>query len=204
MLKGAFVRVMRGMVDDAVNKVVEFIRKIHGVRKVRVLSDAERAALLQAELEGEKLIIGGQGLNEGLREALAREVVIACSTNKGFKWPKGPYAVLKIGDTVVGFITDDVDSIKKRCDEEVYVFGNNLILFPSRIRKIKDRERTTFFIYKGFSMKELEAGTGVKNATLAFCMRTGDAYLKKLLDEGEKAEIGTIIVGFDINKGKEQ
>ncbi|MEM2046834.1 MAG: hypothetical protein QXW47_05765 [Candidatus Jordarchaeales archaeon] len=47
-------------------------------------------------------------------------------------------------------------------------------------------------------MEALEAKAGVKNATLAFCTRNGDAYLKKLLDESEKADIGTIVIGFDI------
>lgn len=162
------------------------------------MSDAERASLLQAELEGERLMIGGQGFNEGLREALAREVVIACSTDKRFKWPKGPYVVLKSGDTIVGFVTDDVDSVKQQFNEETYVFGGNMVLFPNRIRGIKGKEKATLFIYKGFRVEELEEEAGVKNATLAFCTRAGDAYLKKLLDEGEGADIGTILIGFDL------
>ncbi|MBS7288186.1 MAG: hypothetical protein KIH01_05455 [Candidatus Freyarchaeota archaeon] len=162
------------------------------------MSDAERASLLQAELKGERLMIGGQGFNEGLREALARDFVIACSTDKRFKWPKGPYVVLKSGDTIVGLVTDDVDSIKRQFNEEVYVFGGNMVLFPNRIRRIKDKEKTTLFIYKGFKVEELEAEASVKNATLAFCTRAGDAYLKELLDEEERADIGTIVIGFDL------
>lgn len=71
-----------------------------------------------------------------------------------------------------------------------------MVLFPDRI--IKDKEKTTIFVYKGFCVETLEAEAGVRNAISAFCTRNGDAYLKKLLEESEKADIGTITIGFDI------
>lgn len=188
------------MVSDRLRRVVEFLQTVQGVRKVIVLGNVEREALLQAELRGEKSVIGGQGFNEGVREALSREFVVACSTDKRFKWPKGPYVVLKSGDTVVGFITDDVENIKRQCNEETYVFGGSLILFPDRIRKLKDKEKATIFVYKGFKMEALEAEADVKDAVLAFCTRAGDAYLKRLLGESEDASIGTIVVGFNLEK----
>ena len=179
-------------------EVFSLLRKTTGIRKIKALSDVERRSLLQAELAAEDTMIGGRCFNEGLQEALSRKFVIACSTDMSFKWPSGPYVVLKEGDTIVGFITDNVDRIKQQFNERISVFAKNLVVFPDRIRKLRGGKRApTLFVYKGFKMPELEKESSVKNAVLAFCTRAGDACLKKLLKEKEKPEFGSIVIGFD-------
>jgi hypothetical protein len=185
---------------DPVQEVVSLLRKIIGIRKIKIFSSQERRSLLQTELIAEESMIGGWGFNEGLREALSRKFVIACSTDMSFKWPSGPYVVLKEGDTVIGFITDNVDQIKQQYNEKIRVLGKNFVLFPERIRRLKVGKRSpTLFIDKGFNLPELERDAKVKNAVLAFCTRAGNAHLKELLKEEEKPEIGSIVVGFDIS-----
>jgi hypothetical protein len=180
-----------------VNQVIAFLSKKPGIRRIKVLSDEERRSLLQVELAAENAVIGGRCFNEGLREALSLEFVVACFTDMNFKWPSGPYVVLKEGDTIVGFITDNVNLIKQQFNERISVFAKDLVIFPDRIRKLRGGKRTpTLFIHKGFKMSELEKEANVKNAVLAFCTRAGDACLKKLLKE-EKLDLGSIVIGFE-------
>jgi len=190
---------------DLMEEVVSFLQRTVG-RKIRVLSDGERRSLLQAELAAEDAMIGSRCFNEGLQEALSRKFVVACSTDMNFKWPSGIYEVLKEGDTIVGFITNNFNQIKQQFNERISVFskdskrGWDLMFFPDRIRKLKGGKRTpTLFVHKGFMLPELERETKVKNAVLAFCTRAGNAYLRELLKEEEKPEVGSIVIGFNIS-----
>lgn len=184
-----------------VDGVLAFLGGVPGVRRVRVLGDVERVSLLRCELEGEEgVVFGCRVFNEGLREALSREVVVACSTDMGFVWPRGPHVVLRLGEVVVGFITDDVEGVRSEFGEEVRVFGGNLVIFPERVRRLRGgKVGATLFVSRGFKMEELERRVGVRNVVLAFCNRAGDAYLKGLLGEENKPELGSIVIGFDIS-----
>jgi hypothetical protein len=184
-----------------VNGVLTFLERVPGVRKVRVLDDVERSSLLRCELAAEEYVmVGCRIFNEGLREALSKEVVVACSTDMGFEWPSGPHVVLRQGEIIVGFITDDVDRVKSEFGEEVRVFGRNLVIFPERVRKLRgEKVAPTLFVSRGFKMDRLEREVGVKNAVLAFCNRAGDGYLKGLLGEENKPELGSIVIGFDVS-----
>lgn len=186
--------------EGPITEVISFLRKIAGIRKIKVLSEEERRSLLQAEVIAEEAMIGGRGFNEGLREALSRRFVVACSTDMSFKWPSGPYVTLKEGEVVVGLITDNADKVRQEYDEKTSVIGKHLLIFPERIRRLRDGKRTpTLFVHKGFNLPELERESKVKDTVLAFCTRAGDAYLKKLLKEEEKPEHGSIVLGFDIH-----
>lgn len=181
-----------------VDQVIAFLSEKPGIRRIKALTDEERRSLLQVELAAEDAMIGGRCFNEGLQEALSRKFVVACSTDMNLKWPSGPYVVLKEGDTIVGFLTDNVNLIKQQFNERISVFAKDLVVFPDRIRKLRGGKRTpTLFVHKGFKRSELEKEANVKNTVLAFCTRTGDACLKKLLKEEERLEFGSIVVGFD-------
>lgn len=187
--------------SDLINEVLTFLKKVPGVRKIRVLSDVERCSLLQAESAAEGCVmVGCRSFNEGLREVLSREVVVACSTDMDFEWPSGPHVILQHGEIIIGFITDNVDQVKSQFGEEIRVFGKNLVIFPERLRKLRgEKMAPTLFVCRGFKLDQLERQAGVKNVVFAFCTRAGDAYLKGLLGEENKPELGSIVVGFDIS-----
>ncbi|MFB0563633.1 MAG: hypothetical protein ACETWM_20735 [Candidatus Lokiarchaeia archaeon] len=186
--------------SNLINEALTFLKKIPGIRKIKVLSDVERSSLPQAELAAESAMVGCRSFNQGLREVLSREVVIVCSTDMDFEWPSGPHVILQQGEIIIGFITDNVDQVKPQFSEKIYVFGKNLVIFPERIRKLKGEKMTpTLFVYRGFKLDQLERQANVKNAVLAFCTRAGDAYLKALLKEEKKPELGSIVIGVDIS-----
>lgn len=180
-------------------EVITYLQKTPGIRKIKVLNDTENRSLLQAELSAEKNMIGGQCFNEGLREALSRKFVVVCSTDMNYKWPNGPYVILKEGDVVVGFITDNIDQIRQQFNEKISAFVKDLVIFPERIRKLRSGKRSpTLFINKGFNLPEMEKETRARDVVLAFCTRAGDACLKQFFKEEHDPKIGSIVIGFNI------
>lgn len=185
--------------EGEIKDIIAHLQKIPGIRKIKVLNDSESHSLSQAELFAEKNMVGAQCFNEGLREAISRKFVVACSTDMNYKWPNGPYVVLKEGEVVVGFITDNIDQIRQQFDEKISVFVKDLVIFPERIRKLRGGKRSpTLFIQKGFNLPEMEKETRAKDVVLAFCTRAGDACLKKLFNEEYDPKIGSIVIGFNI------
>ncbi len=80
---------------------------LRGVLKVRELSCEERSRV--RELEANYSRCGGpfgKPVNIGVEECLKRGNVFAALTSPDFKWPPGPYAVLKVGEREIGFITE--------------------------------------------------------------------------------------------------
>jgi len=48
----------------------------------------------------------GRFVNLGVVECLSRRHVLAALTSPSFKWPPGPYALIKVGEAVVGVIDE--------------------------------------------------------------------------------------------------
>ncbi|RLF06613.1 MAG: hypothetical protein DRK00_01065 [Thermoprotei archaeon] len=99
-----------------------------GVVKVRVLSEEERRRVKELEesysLRPTPL---GYPVNVGVLECLKRRHVVAVLTRPSFKWPPGPYALLKLGNNVVGVIDErglhlNRDSLKRLGDSHYVIF----------------------------------------------------------------------------------
>lgn len=78
-----------------------------GVLKVKELSCEERSRVRELEANYSRYRGPfGRPVNVGVEECLKRENVFAALTSPDFEWPPGPYAVLKVGEREVGFITE--------------------------------------------------------------------------------------------------
>jgi hypothetical protein len=178
---------------------INFLRRMRGIKKIKLLNNIERETVLRIEKNAEKTGNFYKSVNEGVKEALSRKYALTCITDTNFKWPPGPYSVLMEGNVIVGYITDDIECIKKQFNEKISVIGKNLVLFPERVKKLETPRRSpTVFVFKGSKMPELELEAKVKNAILSFPSRDACKYILKLLKEPIKPGIGSIIVGFDI------
>lgn len=78
----------------------------------------------------------GRPLNLGVEECLRRRFVLAALTSPSFKWPPGPYAVLKIGDRVVGVVDERGIAIDRYAIAGAK--GDRMIVFlPLRIPELE-------------------------------------------------------------------
>ncbi len=184
--------------EKTIQRVIKSLKNKPGIRKVKVLDDLAREDLLRLEADAEKRVLMGMGigLNEGLRKALKREVIIACSTDEDFTWLTGPAVLLKRGDDVIGFLVDSPERIKElKIEENFKIIGESLVLFPKRVKEAQGRDT---FVFIGFTLPDLEDKAHVENAILGIPSQPGDNYLKEKLNEEKKPSFGTIVVGFDL------
>ncbi|RLE96282.1 MAG: hypothetical protein DRJ57_05750 [Thermoprotei archaeon] len=78
-----------------------------GVAKARVLSEDERKKVKELEEDySSRPTQWGYPVNVGVLECLNRRHVVAVLTYPFFKWPPGPYALLKLDDATVGVIDE--------------------------------------------------------------------------------------------------
>lgn len=98
---------MARMADPHLAAVVFESLRWRGVLRVQLLSSEERARVSAIE---EKFSAGrgplGRAVNLGVVECMKRAYVLAALSSPSFKWPPGPYALLKVGDRVVGVIDE--------------------------------------------------------------------------------------------------
>lgn len=77
------------------------------VLRVKELNCEERNRVKELEANYSRCRgLFGRPVNIGVEECLKRENVFAALTSPDFEWPPGPYAVLKVGEREVGFITE--------------------------------------------------------------------------------------------------
>ncbi|RLE89730.1 MAG: hypothetical protein DRJ49_02110 [Thermoprotei archaeon] len=160
--------------------IVEVLKNTRGVLEVKPLNRLDRETISRIEREYTKSIVKGIGRprNLGVEESLKREHVVVIFTTSEFEWSKGPYAVIKVDDRVIGIIDE---------------YGLKLI--SNRLRKVL-KKGTPEIIFLPLNLK-LRIPT-VRNLVVAPTSPPTDSYLKKRFGIKDRKDIGTMLVGFDL------
>jgi len=115
------------------NKIIDHLRSLNGVLLVKKLDDQHIGKL--RELEKEYMMIKtrlGVPVNEGMLRCLDMQYVLALLTNSHFKWPKGPYALIYIGNILVGEINENgIRIFKNKISKASKLGGIRRVVFPS-------------------------------------------------------------------------
>ena len=169
---------MPGNIED-LNNIINKLLKVKGIKKVFILNDKIKRDIEKLEREYSNNVIKGWGkpLNLGVYECLKRKVLLLLITDKNFKWPKGPYALIKINNENIAIIDEKGLKINK---DKVSLLKNKvpIIIYPplkptDDIRKI------------------------ITNSILASPSPLTDGYLKKIFKiSTECNEIGTMLLAF--------
>jgi hypothetical protein len=99
--------------------------KVEEVERVRELEEAYSA----------RSTPWGRPVNLGVFECLKRRHVLAAATSPSFRWPPGPYALIKVGESVVGAIDErgvrvDARALARARGEHV------LVVLPLRLPEL--------------------------------------------------------------------
>jgi len=167
--------------SEALRRAVESLEKVRGVLKARTLSQLERTRVLELE-ERSRVEVKGLGklYNEGVFECLKREHVIAILTNEEFKWPKGPYALIKLSGEVVAEIG--------KC---------RLKVFKERLRSARKRHKEYKVVFPPLTPPVIKPFNKFRDVVLASPSPKVHKYLLKLFNVKEKPNLGTMLVGFN-------
>lgn len=115
----------------------------------------------------------GKPVNLGVAECLKRCYVLAVLTSPEFKWPSGPYGLIKVGETVVGFIDE-----------------SGLHLSAKKLAGVKGERELAILPLRLPELEELvDEPVGASPSPLTH------RYLAELL--GCKSDCGTLLVAFN-------
>ncbi|OKY78411.1 MAG: hypothetical protein BTN85_0902 [Candidatus Methanohalarchaeum thermophilum] len=196
---------MINLPSDKDKIIIDKIKEIKGIKKVKELSNKEKDRIMELEKEAEdKVLMGmGKGDNQGVKKCIGEmENVYVFGTNREFKWPEGPNVIFKHSGEVIGKELDDKEETEELKEDEDVSIKGNLIIYKDKMKNLSsgsDEPPTVVFPAKNF--KRLEEKDKIEKAIFASPCAPSDEYLKGLLGlDKSNQDLGTVIVGVKTSK----
>lgn len=122
----------------ALEDVILAVLASRGVAQVRELRQREVEEIRAIEERySSSTSHWGRPINTGVLECLRRRHVLAALTKPDFKWPPGPYALLKVGNEIVG----EIDERGVRINREALRRARGeraILLLPLRLPELEE------------------------------------------------------------------
>lgn len=172
-----------------------------GVEDTYILNEEDKEKILELEKKAEGAVLMGLGVgdNQGIKEVLKRQLIIAFTTNMDYVWPEGPNVILMQYGEKVGEDVYDPDKLEecKKC-KDMLVMGN-FVIYKSSVPKPKEAKKEPItVVLPPQKCKDIECMEGLSNIVLASPSTPSDEYIRALMGLKPETGRGTFIVGFDI------
>ena len=184
---------------DVVQSAIERLKKIPAVISCCVLVDEDREVLLRLESNA-NLRLGLPGIeivNEGIRDVLRHQHVVAVSHSPLLRHPPGPIILVLNGDRVVGEeVWEPTDAEKLSTDKNVLLLGKSLVFSREALMHAKGKQLK--LVYKGLPFPELDNMPGIRDVVSVTI--TAPVHHKLSEKAGWNADdpnIGTVLIGFN-------
>lgn len=186
---------------DIIAEVLCKIKAMKGVEDTYILNEEEKEKVLELEkgVEGMVLMGLGQGDNQGIKEVLKRQVIIAYTTSMEYVWPEGPNVILMQGGEKVGEDIYDSEKLEecKQCKDNI-VMGN-FVIYKTAVPKEKiGKKEPLVVVMPPKCCPEVECIQGIKNTVLGSPSVPSDEYIRSRMGLKAGKGQGTFIIGFDI------
>ncbi|MCP8317455.1 MAG: hypothetical protein H3Z51_11465 [archaeon] len=184
-------------IGKALEKVEKVLRDIKGTLDVKRLSSENRAMILELEetFEEEESNEFRRFYNEGIREVLERQEVIALVHTPEFRHPPAPFVKWKLGGVDVGEEVWDAKLIEElKENKNVLFIGKTFIIHRDKLKNSPLRDFIVLFPPLPFP--ELEGLNEIKDVTSASPSCPTDIYIKQVM--GLDFNLGLVIIGFDL------
>lgn len=171
-----------------------------GVEDTYILNEDDKEKIFELEKKAEGAVLMGMGVgdNQGIKEVLRREVIIAFTTNMNYVWPEGPNVILMQYGEKVGEDIYDSEKLEecKQCKDMV-VMGN-FVIYRSAVPKPKDAKKEPItVVLPAQKCKDLECVSSITNVVLASPSTPSDEYIRSVMGLEPAVGQGTFILGFD-------
>lgn len=189
--------------EEIVKEVLSRISMIKGVQQTLVLTAEDRRKILELEEEAEKELISGLGYrdNQGVKEALKRDVVVAFITGGDYVWPSGPNLILKWKDKVIGEEITEAQIEEYRSKKNAILIGK-FVLYKDRMPDPSEmaKEPTTA-VFPPKSLSNLKDVKGIRDTVQGSPYLLSDTYLKRRMNaELDDVGLGTAMMGFNFER----
>jgi len=189
--------------EPRLETVLRTLRECRGVIATKLLSETEKAEILDVESRVEERIVFGmcKSLNSGMREALQREFTLAMVIQTvEFEYPHHPYMIMSCGDQVVGELIYDKKKVEELRTTPTNLFlWENFVIYIKKIPRNPKERGEMRLVYLPRKPIQLEAVPFVKDGVFGTPSTEGDALIKRVLAiQSKEPVIGTCLVGFGI------
>jgi len=187
---------------DTVDVVVKRLLNTPGVVACWVVPDEDRDSLRQLENEANsRLGLPGMDIvNEGIRDALARQHVVMISHSPTLRHPPGPIILMCDEDNVVGEEIWEPGQFEKLSkDPNALFLGKSLILYRDALAKAKGKPLK--LMYKALPFPEIEEIPGVKDVvSITITIPVHFRFSQKAGWNPDDPNLGTVLIGFNERK----
>lgn len=187
---------------DAVDAVIKRLLNTPGVVACWVVPDEDRESLRQLENEANsRLGLPGMNIvNEGIKDALARQHVVIISHSPTLRHPPGPIILMCDEDNVVGEEIWEPGQFEKLSkDPNALFLGKSLVLYRDALAKAKGKPLK--LMYKALPFPEIEEIPGVKDAvSITITIPVHFRFSQKAGWNPDDPNLGTVLIGFSESK----
>jgi hypothetical protein len=196
------------MSGDCVDKVCSLVQECSGVCNIiGTITDDIRKKLLELETKEENTLtsMGAFQVNQSMKEALSRDVIILIVNNNKFQY-KDPTFVMKAGEEILGEEVKDPQKLAEIRGKPGYmVSGSGFVIYTHKMRGRKGLK--VQFITLPFNLPHdgLRNGSvkieGVKDIVCGWPSRSVDLFIKQTFNiPTDDVRLGTLLVGFNLTK----
>ena len=187
---------------DTVEAVVNRLLKTLGVVACWVVPDEDRDSLRELEREA-NLRLGLPGLdivNEGVKDALARQHLVMISHSPALRHPPGPIIVILDGDNVVGEEIWQPGEYEKLSKKSGTLFlGKSLVLYRDALTQA--RGKPLKLAYRALPFPEVEEVEGVSDVvSITITIPVHSRFSQKAGWNPNDPNLGTVLIGFNESK----
>jgi len=185
---------------EVLREVKRTLRGISGITGIWQPLPEDLRRILKLEKEGEEKALMGmaKGFNEGLREVLKRQVVLAVAFHPELRRPSGPTVILKSGGEVVGEDVSNSERLKELKERsEVLFISENFVIYKDKLKRSTLKDMVVLF--PPLSFPKLGGVNGVKDVVSAWPTVPVDLYIKGRAGwNTSDPKSGTMLIGFNL------
>lgn len=189
---------------NVIDEVVSIIKGTKGVHQVGVLSDEDRVKILEMEKEAEGRVMKGMGRgdNQGVKEALKRQLAIAFITDWEFEWPLDAGVIMVWRGKVIGREIRDSKVLEELKGKKNVIVVSNFVMYRDRLPSPRLMvEESPILILPPSPFPEIENVPGVKDSVVGSPCTPADIYIKENLKvDVTDRSFGTALIGFNTTR----
>ena len=179
--------------DKLLNKVLEVLSSLKGVRKAFYLDELQRRQLEKIEKDKSASIGPLTVHNDGALECLRRKHVACIVKDATFRPPPAPTVVLiDENGKVIGRELIGGEKPKAAPGQKLMYLGKDFVIFYDGGKSTKTR-----FILPPIAFEEVERIGETANVCSSSPSTDGDFFVRKAASLPDDPKLATILVGFD-------
>ena len=184
--------------EDEKRVVLQILKTVNGVEEAKIVLERYRTKIKAIEIIAEDYLstaaVGWR--NDGIKEVLKRNTIVAILHNLQLRHPPGPTVTLVQESDLLGEETwngkKNFSSVDQQCDISI---GNTFIIHRNKIIKYPKKQ---IFVFPSFDFPELGVVKQVSNVVTGSPSQSNDLFIKEIMGWTKNdITLGTILVGYD-------